>query len=142
MKYICTLALLFCAWLPLSAQQRQTPEAHEKQLAETIENEVVRLTGLLKLEDWQVFYADSILNNNFRGADEELKRLNDAKVTNYDLYQEVSDKWTEKTYMALRKVLTETQWVKYNKSGAGSEKKARDRRQAKKTNKQDETGRH
>ena len=41
------------------------------------------------------------------------------------------DKWEEQIYTAMEKVLDEKQWAKYLKTGAAREKKARDKRAAK-----------
>ena len=61
----------------------------------------------------------------------ELKSLQAAKMSNADVYQQVQDKWAEQIYVALQKVLDEKQWAKYLKNGAAREKKARDKRAAK-----------
>ena len=62
---------------------------------------------------------------------EELDALQDAKVSNRDLYTKASDKWAEKIYVAMRGILNDEQWSKYLKGGAAREKKARDKRNAK-----------
>ena len=83
---------------------------------------------MLKLEYWQEFYVDSILTHNLSAMAEELAQLQQAKVENADLYLDVRDKWNEATDQALARVFDETQWKKYLKTGAGREKKARDKR--------------
>ena len=47
------------------------------------------------------------------------------------LYIQANDKWAEKIYNAMHKVLNEEQWARYNKGDAGRAKKARDKRKAK-----------
>lgn len=129
----------FCLVLsfPLLAQNQKalTPEEEELKFFEYIQNSVERYERLLKLEDWQVFYVDSILTHNNTAIRDECKALQDRKVSNYDLYYEVQDKWNEATYQAFRRILDEEQWKKYLKSGAKKEKKARDKKLAEKAKK-------
>lgn len=127
-----TVVCLTISVLTVFAQQNPpSPEEQEKKLAEYIEKEVDRLEMTLKLEDWQVFYVDSILNHDYRAMHEEMNSLSSAKVSNYDIYTRASDKWAENIYVAFRKVLNDSQWEKYLKSGAAREKKAREKRKAK-----------
>ena len=127
-----TLVCLAISGLTVFAQQNPpSPEEQEKKLAEYIEKEVDRLEMTLKLEDWQVFYVDSILNHDYRAMHEEMNSQSSAKVTNYDIYTRASDKWAENIYVAFRTVLNDSQWEKYLKSGAAREKKAREKRKAK-----------
>lgn len=132
MKRLACILLSLAAVLPLFAQQGPKSEAErEKELYEYIQNEVDRLTEALDLEVWQTFYADSILTNNFKQMQIELKELGDAKVSNSDIYYAVQDKWMEKSYVAFNKILAPEQWTKYCKMGAARDKKARDKRAAK-----------
>lgn len=100
-------------------------------MSEFIEKEVNKLEMTLKLEDWQVFYVDSILNHDYRAMQEEINNLSSSKVSNYDIYTKTGDKWAEKIYTAFRKVLDDDQWQKYLKNGAARDKKAREKRKAK-----------
>ena len=58
--------------MPLAAQNQMSPEEKEKKLSEFIQKEVDKFETSLKLEDWQVFYADSILNHDYRAMQDEL----------------------------------------------------------------------
>ena len=129
--FLAVVCLLFSALTVFAQQNPPSPEEQEKKLSEYIQKEVDRLEMTLKLEDWQVFYVDSILNHDFRAMQEEMNNLSSSKVTNYDIYTRASDKWAEKIYVAFRKVLNDNQWQKYLKSGAAREKKAREKRKAK-----------
>lgn len=132
MKFFVSLVLFL---LPLGVfAQQMSEEEQEKKLAEAIEREVEHHAENLKLEDWQVFYVDSILTANYKGMMDELKELNQSKVSNADLFVMAQDKWMDKTYAAFEKVFDESQWEKYLKSGAAKEKKARDKRNAKRNN--------
>jgi len=119
--------------LPLwaGAQQPRTEEEEIKQLREMVDKTVESYENILRLEDWQSFYVDSILTHDYEALRVELKGLRDAKVSSPDIYQTVQDKWAEQIYNAMQKVFTEEQWNKYLKSGASREKKARDKRAAK-----------
>ena len=126
---ICVLSLLpFCAF----AQQQQLSEEEElKQFREAIDKTVDNYTDQFDLEIWQTFYVDSILTHDYEAMRDELKGMQAAKMTNSDAYTRVQDKWAEQIYVALQKVFNEEQWAKYLKSGAAREKKARDKRAAK-----------
>lgn len=113
------------------AQQAQGAEEEIKQMREAIDQTVENYERILELEDWQSFYVDSILTHDYDALRAELKSLQAAKMSNADVYQQVQDKWAEQIYVALQKVLDEKQWAKYLKNGAAREKKARDKRAAK-----------
>ena len=117
----------------LAAQDMSAEEKKaEKEFYESIQREVDRLEGLLKLEDWQVFYVDSIMTHDYKAMQDELTDLRNKKVSNTDMYYEIQDKWQEKMYVAFEKIFDENQWAKYLKSGAARDKKNRDKRLAKK----------
>ena len=121
-------AMLISLVSAFAQQQQMSPEEQEKKMAEFIQKQVERFESSLKLEDWQTFYADSILNHDYRAMQDELKALSESKVSNSDLYTKVGDKWAEQIYNSMHAILNETQWQKYLKMGAGREKKARDKR--------------
>ena len=129
MKFFWILALSFLNFGAFA--QNQSPEEEEKQLRKAIDAQIENYTDLLKLEDWQIFYLDSILTNDFSAMMAELKELSQAKVSNQDAYMIVQDKWSEQIYNSLKGVFDENQWAKYEKSGAARDKKARDKRAAK-----------
>ena len=113
------------------AQQPQSEEEAVKQMREAIDQTVENYEKVLGLEDWQTFYVDSILTHDYDALRLELKGLQVAKMSNADVYQQVQDKWAEQIYVAMQKVLDDKQWAKYLKNGAAREKKARDKRAAK-----------
>ena len=113
------------------AQQAQGAEEEIKQMREAIDQTVENYERILELEDWQSFYVDSILTHDYDALRVELKSLQAAKMSNADVYQQVQDKWAEQIYVAMQKVLDEPQWQKYLKAGAARDKKARDKRAAK-----------
>ena len=124
------IALLFSLGTAL-AQEQLSPKEKAKKLDEYIQKQIERLESSLKLEDWQTFYADSILTHDYHALQEELDALQESKVSNADLYTQASDRWADKIYEAMHKILNEDQWAKYLKQGAAREKKARDKRKMK-----------
>jgi len=119
--------------LPLlaGAQQPQNEEEEIKQMREVIDRTVDSYANLLDLEDWQIFYVDSILTHDYEALRLELNQMRSAKMTNTDGYQRVQDKWAEQIYNSVQGVLNEEQWAKYLKAGAARDKKSRDKRAAK-----------
>ncbi len=132
----CRTALLFLMLLVPGvafAQQQgpQTPEQREKQMYENIQKQVDNMAESLYLEDWQIFYADSILTTNFGALAKEFEDLGKNKVSDPEVYSRLQDACMEKNYNAFRVILNEQQWAKYLKTGAARDKKARDKRAAK-----------
>jgi hypothetical protein len=127
------LILAICA-LPvmLLAQEQKSPKEREKEFYEAIEAQINQLTEQLELEDWQIFYVDSILTHDYKAMQQEIESMSAAKYANSDLFYGVQDKWMEQMYQALRKVFDDKQWTKYLKSGAARDKKMRDKRMKKK----------
>ena len=131
MKHLILTGLMLLLALPLFAQNPMSPEEEARKLREGIDKEIDRLTTLLNLADWQVFYVDSTLTYNIESMRAEQKALAAAKVSNTDLYWESTDKWQEATYVQYRKIFDDKQWERYLKTGGSKEKKARDKRAAK-----------
>ena len=92
---------------------------------------MLMLADLLKLEYWQVFYVDSTLQHDYAAWQEEVKKLQAARVDNYDLYTITSDKWMEQIDKNYKKFFTPQQGAAYLKSGAAKQQKAREKRKAK-----------
>ena len=124
-----TALLLLPLWA--GAQQPQNDAEELKQMREAIDRTIENYESMLDLEDWQTFYVDSILTHDYEALRLELRALQTAKMSNNDVYQQVQDKWAEQIYVSLQKVFDEKQWQKYLKAGAGRDKKARDKRAAK-----------
>ena len=131
---ILAFALLLAPVAALAQQQQGqplTPEQREKQLYENIQKQVDELSDRLDLEDWQIFYADSILTANYGTLSKEFDALSRNRVSDPELYSRAQDECMEKNYNAFHAILNEQQWAKYLKTGAAREKKARDKRAAK-----------
>ena len=125
--------LALCLSVTLArAQQPQTPEQREKQLLEYVDKEVQRLSTLLELEYWQEFYVDSTLTHDYKAMNEEMEKMQGAKVENSDLYINVQDKWMQQIDNTYKRLFTADQWAKYWKSGGKRAQEARDKRNKKK----------
>lgn len=100
-------------------------------MIEIAENEANRLQQMLDLNDWQVFYVDSTLKHDFPAMQDELMKLQEAKVSNSSMYLNVQDKWMEQIDNSYKKIFTEEQWNTYLKNGAAKQQKAREKRKMK-----------
>lgn len=119
--------MLFAGFFLLMAQEG--PKKPDP--AEMAEKETERLEIALKLEDWQVFYVDSTLRNDYTQMFAELEKLQRARVENTDLYVAVQDKWMEATQNSYHKIFTEEQWAMYLKQGGQRIMKDREKRRGK-----------
>lgn len=119
--------LVLTASVGLYAQEPQEPDFYE-----LAEKETERLQRVVKLEEWQVFYVDSILVHDYMALNEEMQKLQANKVSNSSIYLSVQDKWFERIDNSLRKFLTDEQWALYLKQGAAKAQKARAKRAGRK----------
>lgn len=110
------------------AQQQEEPDFYE-----LAEKETERLQRTVKLEDWQLFYVDSVLVHDYMAMNDDLQRLQANKVSNSSIYQGIQDKWMEQIDHAFRKFFTDEQWEAYLKQGAAKAQKARAKRAAKRS---------
>ena len=121
----CLLAVMFLvpAALPAAAQEQEMPD-----LLEIAETEADRLQHLLDLDGGQLFYVDSTLKHDYQAMQEEIMKLQSAKVSNSSMYISVQDKWMEAIDKSYRRIFTEEQWNTYLKNGAAKQQKAREKR--------------
>ena len=131
LKFIFIFLFAFLSLSSLDAFAQDQDVDEDKRMDESIEQVLENLERTLSLESWQVFYLDSIMRHDYTEMRDELKQLQASKATNADLYNQIQDKWMEQMYNAFEVVLDEPQWNKYLKAGAAREKKARDKRAAK-----------
>lgn len=125
-----SLAVLATLSFPCALHAQELGSETDEQLREVIEHQIETYTDLLDLEYWQVFYVDSIMTYDYTAMTAELQELSDSKVTNTEAYERIQDKWAEQMYNAYREVFNDQQWQKYLKAGAARDKKARDKREA------------
>ena len=118
-RFLFLLATLLLTATVASAQEPQEPDI-DKIVSTQLEN----ITRTFKLDDVQVFYADSILQHNYPAMMEELNQVKKTGASNSDTFQAVSDKWMAATDEAFEKLFTEAQWAKYMKSVYGKRRNA------------------
>ena len=127
--FLSLAAVLFCTFAAMA--QETDPQKREKEFFENLDKQVTQMADQLNLDDWQVFYVDSILTHDYQAMQQELMELQRKKVSNSDIYSEVAYKWQDRIDDSLQKVFSDEQWAKYQKNGAARAKKARDKRRAK-----------
>jgi len=128
-KFLSALSFgLLVPMISFAQNQPANPAEEDKQLYEIIQTQVDKMEEILQLEDWQVFYVDSIMVHDYNAMQSEIRELSEKKVNNPDAYNHVQDKWMDVMYYSFQKLLTDEQWEKYLKTGAAKEKKARDKR--------------
>lgn len=128
MKRIILSAAALLLSIASYAQQQEEPDFYE-----LAEKETERLQRTVKLEDWQLFYVDSVLVHDYMAMNDDLRRLQANKVSNSSIYQGIQDKWMEQIDHAFRKFFTDEQWAAYLKQGAAKAQKARAKRAAKRS---------
>ncbi len=127
------IAGLLTVSCPFTLAAQETAPQKEVNVEELAIKEAERLADLLKLEDWQVFYADSILRHDYGCLHEEVKTLQRQQISRSEVYQLIQDKWMEQADNALEKVFTPEQWKKYLKDGARKRIKEREKRKKERT---------
>lgn len=135
MKHIARyIAIVILAATPLTAAAQGNGQNQEKPKdAATMAAEVADyLQGMLSLDDRQVFLVDSTLQFNYAHMMEELEAVRRKGASGTELYELVSDKWSEANDTTFVKFFSDEQWKKYMRTPYGKQKKARDKRLAKK----------
>lgn len=130
--------LMFPVYPDIKAQDNSKEKVPTTEEMATAEAE--RLGNLLKLEDWQLFYVDSILQHDYAALKKEMEELKKYKVENYNLYIFIQDKWMDKIDNGYKKFFTPEQWAAYLKSGAAKAQKARNKRREKSEKAKDKSG--
>ncbi len=91
-------------------------QEEEKTPEEMAMDEADRLEEMLELEPHQTFYIDSILQHDMRAMHDEMQMLQLAGTREYTAFKQVRDKWLLQIDSAYRKVLTNYQWMVYQRS--------------------------
>lgn len=133
-SYLYTMLLVIVSLLAFSAHSASAQSQEPVDLNQLAEEEADKLARLIDLEDWQVFYVDSTLKANFFQLQVELDKLQKAKVTNTDIYQEAKDRCWEEIDRNYQKWFTPEQWNAYLKTGAAKLQKQRAKRKEKREN--------
>lgn len=121
--YFWTLVL---ALVPNAIFAQEPPK--EKTPQEYAAMETERLEKELNLNSHQVFYVDSILQQNLAGVMTEFDQMKKAGMQDGRSYETVRNKWTDKSLEAFKLIFTEQQYIQYLKLiGRGKEyKKGKD----------------
>lgn len=119
------LATLFFGTISLSAQNQQPPDPEELAASEAI-----RLEKLLKLEPHQAFYVDSILRHDMMALQDEMTKMGESGMRDYNNFKIVQDKWINQIDSSLKQVMTPEQFTIYLKDVGRykKEKKAKKKR--------------
>ena len=133
-SYINAVILVMASMLFFSVQNADAQSQEPVDLNMLAEEEADKLARLIDLEDWQVFYVDSTLKANFFQLQVELEKLQKAKVTNTDIYQEAKDRCWDEIDRNYQKWFTPEQWKAYLKTGAAKLQKQRAKRKEKREN--------
>ncbi len=118
--------LIFSLFLAASAYS-QNPQQEKKSPEQIAAEQADRLQRDLKLNDYQVFLADSVLQKNIAGVTAEFEKMQKAGMQNSDNYREVQLKWRRMTEDAFQKFMTPAQFEKYLKLSGVSSKERKKR---------------
>ena len=113
--------------------QNQEPESMES-MAEKAADELARQ---LNLDDYQIYKVDSTFVHDYKALNEDINELRRSKATNLELYYRISDYWGNRMDSTFRSIFTDEQWKSYMKTELGREKRARDKRMAKRQEKEE-----
>ena len=125
-----TASLLMAVTPAAFAQEQGDPNPEE-----IINNQIEYLSKYIEFDDIQLYYIDSTLQSDIPQLMDELSALRSGGMANTESYQTVSDKWMDHIDKAYERIFTKEQWEKYLKTSMGREKKARDKRMAKRQKK-------
>ena len=121
---IFSLLISLLIFSPAFSQNNPPPQ---KSPVEIAAEQADRLQIDLKLNDYQTFLADSILQANIAGVTEEFERMKAGGMQNPDSYREVQNKWRIKTEDAFEKFMTFEQFDRYLRISGVSAKERKKR---------------
>lgn len=134
MRHFCTslaiAALFFCLSSTLCSAQGQQGQQKPLSQDEVIAKQVNDMIDRYKLDDYQAFRLDTLLQHYVPIYQAEIGKVKSAGASQIESYQIVVDKWGDFLDSEYQKIFTEEQWKLYMKSAAGKEKKKRDKRLA------------
>ena len=128
-NFILVAALFFSlSWTKCRAQQANPQK--ELSFEEIIAKQVEDMVECYKLDDYQAFKLDTLLQHFAPIYNAEMKRVKDSGAAQSASFQSINDKWADFFDSEYQKIFSEEQWNRYLKSTAGREKKKRDKRMA------------
>ena len=130
-KFILVAALVFSASGAIChAQQGGGQPPKETSFEDAIAKQVEDMVDRYKLDDYQAFKLDTLMQHFAPIYNAELRRVKESGAAQVASYQTIVDKWADFFDTEYEKIFTEEQWKIYMKSAAGREKKKRDKRLA------------
>ena len=127
-KYISAVALFLCIGSAFCFAQQENGPGKEMNYDEAAAKQVEEFIDRYKLDDYQAFRIDTLLQHYVPIYNEDLKRVRAAGASQIQSYQRVVDFWGDFLDSQYQAIFTEEQWKLYMKSSAGKEKKKRDKR--------------
>lgn len=128
-KFILVSALIFSLSQTVCLAQQANPQK-ELSFEEIIAKQVEDMVDRYKLDDYQAFKLDTLLQHFAPIYNAEMKRVKDSGAAQSASFQSITDKWADFFDNEYQKIFSEEQWNRYLKSSAGREKKKRDKRMA------------
>ena len=129
-KYITVAVLFLCLGSVICFAQQENAPGKEMDYDEAAAKQVEEFIDRYKLDDYQAFRIDTLLQHYVPIYNEELKKVRAAGASQVESYQRVVDYWSDFLDTQYQSIFTEEQWKLYMKSPAGKEKKKRDKRLA------------
>lgn len=93
----------------------QNQEQKQKTPVEIASEQADRLQRDLKLDDYQLFKVDSILQRNLTGVVDQFEQMKRGGLQNPESYREVQKSWQSKTETAFETLFTLEQFERYLK---------------------------
>ena len=119
--------LIFFGGALCHAQNSNAP-AKPLSVDEQIAKQVDDLIERYKLDDYQAFRIDTLLQHYVPVYQAAMKKLKDSGAAQVESYQMVLDYWADFFDSQYQQIFNDDQWKLYRKSQSGREKKKRDKR--------------
>ncbi len=110
-----SLSLIVVSLLLSANLLSQNRDMENKSPVEIAAMQAEKLQRDLKLEDYQVFLVDSVLQSNIEGSYKEFEKMRSAGIQSTDSYRELQLRWRTKTEDAFMKFMTREQFERYLK---------------------------
>ena len=121
-------SFLFLICTTLCNAQNGNAQSKPLTVDEQIAKQVDDMIDRYKLDDYQAFRIDTLLQNYIPVYQAAMKKVKDSGAAQVESYQMVLDYWGDFFDSQYQQIFTEKQWNLYMKSSAGREKKKRDKR--------------
>jgi hypothetical protein len=125
---IALAAILIFIGGPLCRAQNGNAPAKPLTVDEQIAKQVDDLIDRYKLDDYQAFRIDTLLQHYVPVYHAAMQKVKDSGAAQVESYQMVLDYWADFFDTQYQQIFNEDQWKLYLKSAAGREKKKRDKR--------------